>query len=65
MRGLSKLRFVLSHFVINLKLIVGGQVNPKISFIIDNNNNNNNNNNTKSANSGKESYSLSDGKMIA
>ena len=31
--------------MINLKWMVGGQVNPIISIIIDNNNNNNNNNN--------------------
>ena len=28
-----------SHFVINLKYMVGGQVNPVISVIIENNNN--------------------------
>ena len=38
---------VLSHFVINLKLTVGGQVNPMIRIIIDKNNNNNNSNNNK------------------
>ena len=31
----------LSHFVINLKWMVGGQVSPIISLIIKNNNNNN------------------------
>ena len=33
----------LSHFVVNLKWIVGGQVNQIISIIIDNNKNNNTN----------------------
>ena len=35
----------MSHFAINLKWMVGGQVNPIISIITDNDNNNNNNNN--------------------
>ena len=35
----------LSHFVINLKWMVGGQVNPIISIITDNNNDNSNNDN--------------------
>ena len=38
---------MLSYFVTNLKWMVGGQVNPTISIIIDNNNNDNNNNNDK------------------
>ena len=33
-----------SHFVINWKWMIGGQVNPIISIIINTNNNNNNNN---------------------
>ena len=36
---------ILQILVINLKWMVGGQVNPIISIIIDNNNNKNNNNN--------------------
>ena len=39
-----------SHFVINLKWMVGGQVSPIISIIVDNNNNNNNNNHSNSNN---------------
>ena len=39
-----------SHFVINLKQMVGGQVNPVISVIIDNNNNDNNNDNNDNNN---------------
>ena len=40
----------LSHFVINLKWMVGGQVNPIISIITDNNNNENDNSNNNNNN---------------
>ena len=39
---LSHFVIIVAHFVINLQYMVGGQVNPIISIIIDNNINNNN-----------------------
>ena len=50
----------LSHFVINLKWIVGGQVKPITRIIIDNNNNDNNNNDNNNNNNNNNNNIIGD-----
>ena len=44
----------MSHFVINLKWMVRGQVKPIVSIITDYNDNNNNNNNKNNDNNNND-----------